>query len=72
MKFPFACRFVLSKLYCIVPFVVVALTLIDPLVRLHPVGFTFVPVVIVTVLVVVVTVSDTHAIVHPLYAPVTV
>jgi len=66
VKFPFACRFVLSKLYCTVPFDVVALTLMDPFVRLHPFGSIFVPVVIVTVLGVVEIVSVAAIALHPL------
>lgn len=62
---PLGCRFTLFKLYSTVPFVVVALTLIDPLLRLHPVGSTLLHVVIVTVLNDVVIVSDAES-VHPL------
>lgn len=58
------------KLYCIVPFVVVALTLIDPFVKLHPFGSTLLPVVIVIALVFSEITSDA-LIVHPLYVPVT-
>lgn len=68
---PLGCRFTLFKLYSTVPFVAVALTLIDPLLRLHPLGSTLVHVLIVTTLVVAVIVSDAAS-VHPLYVPVTV
>lgn len=72
MNDPPVCRFVLSILYCTVPFVDVAMTCIDPLFKLHPVGSIFVHEVIVTTLVDIIIVSEIHAMVHQLYDPVTV
>ena len=66
MNVPEACQFTLSKLYCIVPFVVVAVTLTDPLLILHPFGSVFDHVIIVITLALVASVSDTATALHPL------